>query len=106
MESRVFSDPRVLKHLREDYVVCALYCDDKAELKQEDWVTNDQGKVLKTMGKVNSFYALKTYGVNAQPYYVLLGKDGKVLTNPRAYGLDVDEFVAFLEKGLDEYKKQ
>lgn len=106
MESRVFSDPKVLKHLRDDYVVCALYCDDKSELNQEDWVTNDQGKVLKTMGRVNSYYALKSYGVNAQPYYVLLGKGGKVLTNPRAYGLDVSEFVAFLEKGLEEYKKQ
>ena len=106
MESRVFSDPKVLKHLRDDYVVCALYCDDKSELNQEDWVTNDRGKVLKTMGKVNSYYALKSYGVNAQPYYVLLGKGGKVLTNPRAYGLDVNEFVAFLEKGLEEYKKQ
>jgi thiol:disulfide interchange protein DsbD len=106
MESRVFSDSRVMKHLRNDYVVCALYCDDKSKLEEEDWITTENGKVLKTMGKVNSYYALKTYGVNAQPYYVLLGRDGKVLTAPRAYGLDVNEFVAFLERGLAEYKKQ
>ncbi len=29
MESRVWSDPEVLAILRDDYVICALYSDDK-----------------------------------------------------------------------------
>lgn len=52
----------------------ALYSDDKKVLPESDWVTTDAGKVLKSLGKINSYYALKTYGVNAQPYYV--SRDG------------------------------
>ena len=68
-------------------------------------VTTDAGKVLKTLGKINSYYALKTYGVNAQPYYVLQGADGQPLIEPRGYNLDVDAFVDFLQRGVEAYKK-
>ena len=100
MEARVWSDPEVLEILRNDYVICALYSDDKKVLPEEEWVTTDAGKVLKSLGKINSYYALKTYGVNAQPYYVLQGVDGQPLVEPRGYDLDVDAFVQFLESGV------
>ena len=105
MESRVWSDPRVLKLLREEYVVVALYADDKLKVDEADWVTTDAGKVLKTLGKINSYYALKNYGVNAQPYYVLQGAGGEQLVEPRGYDLDVEAFVDFLQRGVEAYKK-
>ena len=105
MESRVWSDPRVLKLLREEYVVVALYADDKLKVDEADWVTTDAGKVLKTLGKINSYYALKNYGVNAQPYYVLQGAAGEQLVEPRGYNLDAAAFVEFLKKGVEEYRK-
>ena len=104
MESRVWSDPRVLDILREKYVIVALYADDKLKVDEADWVTTDAGKVLKTLGKINSYYALKTYGVNAQPYYVLQGRDGKPLVEPRGYDLDVEAFIDFLNRGVEAYK--
>ncbi len=104
MEARVWSDPRVLDLLRNEYVIVALYADDKLKVAESDWVTTDAGKVLKTLGKINSYYALKTYGVNAQPYYVLQGNEGKPLVTPRGYDLDVQGFVDFLQSGIDAYK--
>ena len=104
MESRVWSDERVLDILRNEYVIVALYADDKLKVSEEDWVTTDTGKVLKTLGKINSYYALKTYGVNAQPYYVLQGRDGKPLVEPRGYDLDVEAFIDFLQRGVEAYK--
>jgi len=106
MEARVWSDPEVLAMLRNDYVICALYSDDKKTLPESEWVTTDTGKVLKSLGKINSYYALKTYGVNAQPYYVLQGRDGEPLVPPRGYDLDVAGFVAFLRSGLEAYDAQ
>lgn len=106
MEARVWSDPEVLRLLRDDYVICALYADDKKVLPESDWVTTDTGKVLKSLGKINSYYALKTYGVNAQPYYVLQGRDGKILVPPRGYDLDTAAFVAFLKSGLEAYRNE
>ncbi len=105
MESRVWSDPQVLEILRNDYVICALYSDDKKVLPESEWVTTDSGKVLKSLGKINSYYALKTYGVNAQPYYVLQGRDGQELVPPRGYDLSVEGFIAFLRSGLAAYNR-
>lgn len=106
MEARVWSDPQVLDILRRDYVIVALYSDDKKVLPENEWVTTDSGKVLKSLGKINSYYALKTYGVNAQPYYVLQGRNGKTLVPPRGYDLNVENFVQFLRSGIEAYKQQ
>lgn len=106
MEARVWSDPEVLSILRNEYVICALYSDDKKQLPESEWVTTETGKVLKGLGKINSYYALKTYGVNAQPYYVLQGNDGEALVAPRGYNLDIEAFVQFLKDGLEAYKNK
>ena len=104
MEARVWSDERVLDHLRNNYVVTALYVDDKKVVAEEDWVVTESGKTLKRLGDINSHYALTEFKVNAQPYYVLMSPEGKVLVEPRAYDLDVDGFVKFLESGLAAYE--
>ena len=104
MEARVWSDARVLDILRNEYVIVALYADDKLKVDEADWVTTDTGKVLKTLGKINSHYALTTYGVNAQPYYVLQGNAGTPMVAPRGYDLDVQGFIDFLQSGVEAYK--
>ncbi|MBE6212242.1 MAG: thiol:disulfide interchange protein [Rikenellaceae bacterium] len=105
MEARVWADPAVQQILRDEYVIVALYTDDKMPLPESDWVTTESGKVLKTLGKVNANYALTRFGVNAQPYYVLQGKNGEILGEPRGYDLSVEGFIEFLKKGVEEYKK-
>ncbi len=105
MEARVWADPAVQQILRDEYVIVALYTDDKMSLPESDWVTTENGKVLKSLGKVNANYALTRFGVNAQPYYVLQGKNGEVLGEPRGYDLSVEGFVNFLKQGVEEYKK-
>ena len=104
MEARVWSDPAVLELLRNEYVICALYTDDKMPLPKSDWVTTESGKTLKSLGKVNAHYALTRFGVNAQPYYVLQGTGQEVLVEPRGYDLDVAAFADFLRKGVEAYK--
>ena len=106
MEARVWSDPRVLELLRNDYVICALYSDDTMERPESEWVTTESGKVLRSLGKINAHYALKTFGVNAQPYYVLQGRNGHMLVEPRGYDLDVEAFVDFLRRGVEAYRAE
>ena len=106
MEARVWSDPDVLEILQEEYVVVALYTDDKRQALEEDWVTTKSGKVLKTIGEINSYYQRELFKANAQPYYVIQGQDGKLLCKPRGYDLDVDAFIEYLEQGVDAYAKQ
>ena len=102
MESRVWSDPGVLDILRNDYVIVALYTDDKSRLAEEDWVTTESGDVLKHMGRANSYIVRTRFGVNAQPNYVLLSPEGELLAPVRGYDLSIPGFIEFLKGGLDK----
>lgn len=97
MEARVWSDPAVKSKLENEFVICALYVDDKKQVAKEDWVTTENGKVLKTLGKINSNFALEAFGANAQPHYVILDAEGNQLGDARGYDLDVAAFVEWMD---------
>ncbi|MEQ8573906.1 MAG: thioredoxin family protein, partial [Fulvivirga sp.] len=105
MEAVVWSNPEVLKRLKEDYVVVALYVDDKTELPEEQWYTSTyDNKVKKTIGKQNADLQIRRLNNNAQPFYILLGADEKVMVSPVAYDKDVNNFIQFLDEGVKQYK--
>ena len=100
MEARVWSDPQVLQRLRDDFVIVALYTDDKQKLPEDQWVTTPEGKVLKDVGRVNSYIARSRFGVNAQPNYFILDSAGTVLAGPRGYDLSIPGFIDFLDRDI------
>ena len=104
MEQRVWSDPKVLSILKNDFVIVVLYTDDKTKLPESEWVTTSSGKVLKDRGRVNAWFVRENFGVSAQPNYVLLSPDGKQLAPIRGYNTDIDGFVEFLNSGLEKMK--
>lgn len=107
MEDNVWSDPSVLKRLNEDYVLISLYVDDKKSMPDSlQYVSTFSGKKIKTFGNKWSDLQASKYNTNSQPYYVLLDNEEKILTAPRAYDLDIQTFVNFLDSGLNEYKKR
>jgi thiol:disulfide interchange protein DsbD len=107
MEANVWSAPEVLKKLRDDFIVVALYVDDKTKKPEEEWITSTyDGKVKKTVGKKFADFQISRFNVNAQPYYCLLDTEGELLTTPRAYDLNVDNFIEFLDAGLAEFEKR
>ena len=97
MEARVWSDPEVLRRLRENFEIVALYTDDKQKLPEKEWVVTPAGKTLKTLGSVNSYIARSRFNVNAQPNYLILSPEGEVLAGPRGYNLSVPGFIDFLD---------
>jgi thiol:disulfide interchange protein len=107
MEARVWSDPQVLKRLRENYVVVALYVDDKKDLPKEEWIKSEyDGKWKKSVGKKNADFQISKFNINAQPYYCLLDHNGNLLVNPKGYDSNISAFVNFLDKGLEEFNKR
>ena len=104
MEQKVLSDERVQQILRDDYIVVALYTDDKARAAGEDWVTTESGTTLKEIGRINSYIARTRFNVNAQPNYIVADAAGAALLPPRGYDLSVEGFVDFLERGVAAYK--
>jgi len=105
MEANVWSDPEVLKLLKNEFVVISLYVDDKTLLPESEWVRSSvDHKLKKSIGKVYADMQIYNFDINAQPYYVLLNHEGGLLAKPRARDLDIDAFVKFLKTGIDNYK--
>ncbi len=106
MEGKVWSDSQVLKRLREEYVIIALYTDDRYKLPENEWITSDyDGKVKKTLGKKNMDLQISTYDTNTQPFYVLLDPSGNPLAEPRGHNLDVRAFAEWLDAGVIKFRK-
>ncbi|WP_460955868.1 protein-disulfide reductase DsbD family protein [Spirosoma litoris] len=104
MEATVWPDPAVLKRLREDYVLIQLYVDDKTELPEtEQRVSSFSGKKIKTIGNQWSDLQASRFNANSQPFYVLLGPDGKPLVQPQGADYDPANFVSFLDRGRQAY---
>lgn len=106
MEAAVWTDAQVADLLNKKYVLISLYVDDKTPLAERMVVEeNGQQRVLRTVGDKWSYLQRVKFGANAQPFYVLLDNDGKPLSGSRAYDEDIGEYVDFLKKGLQKYKK-
>ncbi|MBK5277860.1 MAG: thioredoxin family protein [Bacteroidia bacterium] len=106
MEAVVWSDPQVLDRLQKDFIIVALYVDDKTELPEAQWYTSTyDGKVKKSIGKQNADIQITNLENNAQPFYVLVGNDEKVLAWPYGYNRGAESFVEFLDKGKQKYKE-
>jgi thiol:disulfide interchange protein len=105
MEGKVWSDPEVLKRLKNDYIIIALYTDDRTKLPESQWVTSSfDGKVKKTLGKKNLDLQISRYSTNTQPFYVLIDTDGNPLAEPRGHNLDIQAFREWLDAGKENFK--
>jgi thiol:disulfide interchange protein DsbD len=56
--------------------------------------------VKATIGKRNLDMEVARFNSNAQPQYVILSPDGKMIAGPRAYDLSIPGFAGFLDSGL------
>jgi thiol:disulfide interchange protein DsbD len=56
---------------------------------------------LRSVGDKWSYLQRYKFGANAQPFYVLLSPDGKPLAPSYAYDENVDNFLRFLQSGLE-----
>ena len=106
MEHYVWTDPEVKRLLNDEFVMCSLYADENTiQLPEEEWVTDDKGHVLKTLGRKNLNFQKTEYNMNAQPYYVIVNADGKVLTEQNyKYDRDVQKFIKWLNEGIQNNK--
>ncbi|MFN8253230.1 MAG: cytochrome c biogenesis protein CcdA [Ferruginibacter sp.] len=109
MEENVWPDEKV-KKLMSEYILVSLYVDDRKKLpahKQFTYTTADGvKKEIITVGDKWATMQVENFNVTSQPYYVLLSPDEKLLNNPSAYEPDASKYAAWLQCGLDAFKKQ
>jgi thiol:disulfide interchange protein DsbD len=108
MEARVWSDDRVLKLLSEEFVIIALYVDDKwiSLPEEEHYISKNTGRKITTLSRKNSDIQACLFGSNAQPNYVLLDHEETLLNHEMQHDLKVENFIAFLKTGVRNYQKK
>lgn len=106
MEASVWTDARVKDLLENDYVLITLMVDDKTKLPEPIRIQeNGKTRTLRTIGDKWSYLQRSKFGANAQPFYILLDNEGKPLAPSYAFDEDVNKYIQFLERGLEEFKK-
>ena len=87
MEENVWTDPRVSQKMQNDFVLCALYTDDRT-------LSSDG---THTIGQVNTEIQISRYNINAQPYYVIVDPaTGASIKPPMSYNPDVESVLQWL----------
>lgn len=105
MEAAVWTDPEVAEKLNDEFVLIQLFVDDKTKL-DEPVVVRDAGgeeRKLRTVGDKWSYLQSSKFGANAQPFYVILDNEGNVMDGSYGYDEDVQQFVRFLNDGLNSF---
>jgi len=104
MEDYVWPVPEINRLIGDQYVLVSLYVDAKSELpKEEQFIyetSNGTKKPILTVGNKWATLQTETFKSATQPLYALLSPDGKLLTDPVGYTPAVEDYKAFLERGL------
>jgi len=107
MEAGVWSDPRVLQSLANDFVKISLFVDDRTALPEDQqFVSSALGRerTIRTVGQRWSVFQAERYNMNTQPYYVILNHDEEMLAPPRGYDLNIERYIEFLEEGKRNFE--
>ncbi len=109
MEEQVWSEEAIFKTINEEYILISLYVDDRKLLSEEEqfnFLKPSGGvKQIMTIGDKWATFQTINFQNNSQPYYVLMDANMNLLNKPTAYTPDADEYLAWLEEGLKNFKE-
>lgn len=105
MEDNVWTNPKIDKLIRENYVLVSLYYDDRTKLPADEIVILPDGTELNTVSRKVSHFEYERFQTSTQPYYVLLDKEGEKLSEGVGYTPNVDTYEQFLITGIENFKK-
>jgi thiol:disulfide interchange protein DsbD len=108
MEAEVWSDPAVMKRLKEDFVIVSLYVDvQNIDLpEREHYYSEALGKKVTTLGDKNADMQVTRFQANSQPYYFFVDGNEQRLV-PEGYGYDpnIPKFIRLLDSAKSAMSK-
>lgn len=102
-EDRIWSDNRVRSKLNDEFVLISLYVDDREELP-EVLVSKFSQKKLRTVGSKWADFEITNFGEFSQPLYVVSSPSEQIISNKRHYEEGIEDYLSFLNCGLDNYR--
>jgi thiol:disulfide interchange protein DsbD len=107
MDARVWSDPGVQQRLRDNFVLVALYVDDRTKLPENEvFVSKVDGKEKKTIGKKNEDIEISMFNTNTLPLYAIVDPSGKPLIETRGTNFDIQAYIDWLDRGAEAYSNR
>jgi thiol:disulfide interchange protein DsbD len=107
MDARVWSDPGVQQRLRDNFVLVALYVDDRTKLPENEvFVSKVDGKEKKTIGKKNEDIEISMFNTNTLPLYAIVDPSGKPLIETRGTNFDIQAYIDWLDRGAEAYRNR
>jgi thiol:disulfide interchange protein DsbD len=107
MDARVWSDPGVQQRLRDNFVLVALYVDDRTKLPESEvFVSKVDGKEKKTIGKKNEDIEISMFNTNTLPLYAIVDPSGKPLIETRGTDFDIQAYIDWLDRGAEAYSNK
>jgi thioredoxin-related protein len=109
MEGEVWSDPEVMKRLKNNFVIVSLYVDvHNVDLQpSEQYYSKTLNQKITTLGDKNADMQVTQYNANTQPYYFFLDANENRL-EPEGYGYDsnVEKFKNMLDDVVAKYNAE
>lgn len=104
-EDMIWVQDKVFNALKNDWVLVSLYCDDDKAL-DEQYVSTSRNKKIKNVGNKWADFQIVNFGKNSQPLYIMMTAEEELLGNPKGYDSSVDDYIEFMDCGMDVYNKQ
>lgn len=108
MEAQVWSDPEVMKRMKENFIVASLFADvDNIKLAEsEQYDSKYLGSKVTTLGDRNEDLQATRFNSNSQPFYFFIDENEKALVD-KGYGYDPDaaKFVKHLDAVLAKFNE-
>jgi thiol:disulfide interchange protein DsbD len=108
MEAEVWSDPEVMKRLKEDFVIVSLYVDvQNIDLpEREHYYSDALGKKVTTLGDKNADMQVTRFQANSQPYYFFVdGEEKRLVSEGYGYDPDIPKFIRLLDAAKEAMQK-
>lgn len=110
LEGAVWTNDEVRNIINDKFILVSLMVDERTKLPEQIIKTNRKGEtvILETVGELWGFLESEKFGIMAQPYHIIIDHNGKPLSQAMDYnnGKNVDNYIKFLETGLNNFAKQ
>ncbi len=107
MEGQVWSNPEVMKRLKEDFVIVSLYIDvQNIDLQPgEQYFSKGLNKRVETLGDLNTDRQVTYFKANTQPFYFFVdGSEKKLVEEGYGYNPSIEKFISLLDNVKEKYQ--
>jgi thiol:disulfide interchange protein DsbD len=110
MEEKVWTNQVVDSLMRTQFIVVSLYVDERKTLplteQQVIIMPDGTSKQIVTVGDKWASFQVQNFGATSQPQYAIITPDQKALTYTKFYTPSPEEFIKWLNCGLEAYRKK